>query len=196
MKTALSCDLLLGGSRNLEIFSNFSGEKRATGREIKPLIDLIRAHYQSRKIGVLVSGDPGLYSLLPLLKHHFPQEHLEVVPGISALQYLFARIKLPWHDALILSLHGREQQNLPELVRDSAKVGLFTDRRHTPAAICGLLLEKGIENRKVYIGENLSYPEEKIYRGSLEECREIQVGELNVMAILKEDSGDGERLCR
>lgn len=185
-ETALSCELLLGGRRNLQIFPNFTGEKKVIDGKIKSVLELIRENFPHKRIGILVSGDPGLYSLLPLLRRHFSPELLEVVPGISALQYLFARLKLPWHDAAILSLHGKEHKELPEVVRSHGKVGIFTDPRHTPAAICKLLLEKGIEKRRVYIGENLSYPEEKIYAGSLQECRELEVGELNVMVILKE----------
>jgi precorrin-6y C5,15-methyltransferase (decarboxylating) CbiE subunit len=191
MEVARSCDLLLGGKRNLEIFAEFPQEKREIGSQIQPLLEFIEANFRTRKTGILVSGDPGLFSLLPVLRRHFQEEVLEVVPGISALQYLFARIKLPWHDAVVLSLHGRREKDLAELVRDNVKVGIFTDHKHTPGMICKLLLEKGIKSRKVYIGENLSYPEEKIYAGSLEDCRELQVEGLNVMVIL---GGGGERL--
>ncbi len=187
---AAACDLLLGGRRNLALFAGLGVEKREIGRDLEGLLDFVAAVYRQKKVGILVSGDPGLFSLLGPLKRRFPPEELEVVPAVSALQYLFARICLPWHDALILSLHGRPRETfaaeLAAAVRQHAKVALFTDGTNTPASICRLLLEQGIGERLVHIGENLSYPEEKLYRGSLEECCGLSVGPLNVMVIVDE----------
>jgi len=186
-ETALSCHLLLGGRRNLKIFPDFKGEKKVIEGKLEPLMELIRENFPHKRIGILVSGDPGLYSLLPVVKGYFPPELLEVVPGISALQYLFARLKLPWHDASILSLHGKDLRGLSEIVRSHAKVGIFTDPLRTPAAVCRQLLEEGLEKRRVYVGENLSYPEERIYALTLQECLNLETAELNVMVILKEE---------
>lgn len=187
---ASACDLLIGGRRNLELFACLSVEKREIGRDMDDLLDFVDAVYRHKKVGILVSGDPGLFSLLATLRRRFPPEVLEVVPAVSALQYLFARLCLPWHDALIFSLHGQPWEalaaELAAVVRQNAKVALFTDYANTPALICELLLQQGIRDRLVHIGENLSYPEEKLYRGSLEECCGLRVGPLNVMVIINE----------
>ena len=55
----------------------------------------------------MVSGDPGYYSLLDALRRDFPAKQIMVIPGISAMQYAFARLALPWHDAVLASFHGR-----------------------------------------------------------------------------------------
>lgn len=192
VELAQSCALLIGGKRNLELFPFLNVEKREIDREIGALLDFVEASYRKKQVGILVSGDPGLFSLLAPLRRRFPAELLEVVPAPSALQYLFARISLPWHDAVILSLHGRSRETLAPFlaaaVRRSSKVGLFTDAKNTPALVCELLLRQGVGDCTVYIGEELSYPGEKIYRGSLEECRALRVGPLNVMVITR----DGE----
>ncbi|MEW5920902.1 MAG: precorrin-6y C5,15-methyltransferase (decarboxylating) subunit CbiE [Bacillota bacterium] len=190
-KLALSCDLLIGGRRNLELFTSLAVEKREIGRDIDALLDFVAAVYRQKRVGILISGDPGLFSLLAPLRRRFSPDVLEVVPAVSALQYLFARICLPWHDAAIFSLHGRPRamlaRELAAAVRQHAKVGLFTDGRNTPALVCELLLQEGIRDRQVHIGENLSYPDEKLYRGSLEQCRGLAVGPLNVMVIIDEE---------
>jgi len=199
VELAQSCALLIGGKRNLELFLGLfpflSVEKREINREIGALLDFVEASYRKKQVGILVSGDPGLFSLLAPLRRRFPAEILDVVPAPSALQYLFARISLPWHDAVILSLHGRPRDTLAPFlaaaVRRNSKVGLFTDAKNTPALVCELLLQQGVGDCLVYIGENLSYPGEKIYRGNLEECCALRVGPLNVMVITR-DGEDAE----
>lgn len=187
---AANCDLLIGGKRNLNLFSKLPVEKREMGRDIPGLMDLIEDCYREKQVGILVSGDPGLFSLLVPLRRRFDASELDVIPATSAMQYLFARISLPWHDAFILSLHGRRVEELiSELtgaLRRYAKIGLFTDGNNTPGRVCEILLHQGVRKCKVYIGENLSYPEEKLYAGSLEDCRCLTVEPLNVMVITHE----------
>lgn len=190
VELAGKCDVLFGGKRNLELFNALAVEKRPIGRDINGLLATIEASYRLKQVGVLVSGDPGLFSLLAALRRRFDPTLLEVVPAPSALQCLFARISLPWHDAAIISVHGRQQEELARelvtAVQHYAKTGVFTDGKNTPALVCKLLLEKGVQNCSVYIGENLSYPEEKIYTGSLEKCCSSEVEPLNVMVIINE----------
>jgi len=190
MELAAKCHVLLGGERNLALFRELSPEKVALKGSLDNILEYLKKHYGRKKMGVLVSGDPGLFSMLGVLRRHFPEEALEVVPGISALQYFCACLQLSWHDALILSLHGREEQELASLVRGSSKVIIFTDSRWTPASVCDRLVEEGLRNRKVFVGERLSYPEEKILTGGLEDFREKEVSNPNLMAIISESGED------
>ncbi|RJX24721.1 MAG: precorrin-6y C5,15-methyltransferase (decarboxylating) subunit CbiE [Dethiobacter sp.] len=187
METARTCDILLGGKRNLELVAGFPQEKIEIGGDIPSLLDFIRQRAETKKLGILVSGDPGLFSLLNAIRRSFPLENLEVIPGISSIQYLFAKLRLSWHDCVILSLHGKEEKDLAAIVRDNPKVAIFTDKKNTPAGICHLLLREGIRGKKVVIGENLSYPEEKIRISPLENLNNLQFSELNVLAVLQEE---------
>ncbi len=182
------CQVLCGGRRNLQLFPSFSGEKREITGELSSLVgDLKKELTKEKQIGVLVSGDPGMYSLMGYLQKHFPGELLEIVPGISALQYFFARLKLTWQDARVISLHGREAGEVVDYFRQFPKVGLFTDTINTPGEICRLMVEKNLAEKTVYIGENLSYPEEKITSGTPRELSRVECNELNVMVVLNND---------
>ena len=180
------CRVLVGGKRNQALFPDFTGERVKVSSDIGSLMDFIEENYRSRQIGVLVSGDPGLFSLLQPLRRRFPPEALDVVPGISALQYFFARLGFPWNDAAVISLHGRENEALVETVKENALVGIFTDRDQNPHRVCARLLQAGIGERRVFVGENLSYPDEKIYSATLTSGCSLRVGELNVMVICDE----------
>ena len=79
----------------------------------------------------------------------------------------FARAGLPWHDAVIASLHGRDAEQvmaqtvLPALAAPNAKVALLTDPVFPPQGIARYLLQRGITGKKMMVGDSLSYPEEK-----------------------------------
>jgi len=185
-----SCDVVYGGRRNLQLFPAFPGEKQEVTGNLPLLVETIRAdRRRQKKVGVLVSGDPGLFSLMSYLKRYFAENELEVVPGISAMQYFFARIKVSWHDACILSLHGREISDLSEQIRGHPRLGLFTEDGEQPALVCRLMLEEGMKGRLVYLGENLSYPGEKISGGSPGEFTSYCAEDLNVMAVLEVAEG-------
>jgi cobalt-precorrin-7 (C5)-methyltransferase len=180
-------DVLIGGQRALELFSELEREKIEITSNLKAIKDYIKDNYQKEQIVVLVSGDPGLYSMLNYLKKYFAADKLEVTPGVSAMQLGFAKAKLVWQDAKIISLHGIDnKEKLLYLVQSESKVALFTDGQLPPQAIASYLVESGVVNKLGVVAENLSYPTERIVRGDLEELSTKQFGSLTVMVIYDE----------
>ena len=183
---AKSCDLLVGGKRNLALL-NFPGQEQLeiTGR-LDPVLAEVKEKMGGCKVGFLVSGDSGIYSILPRLVKEFGREVLDVYPGISAVQYFFARLGLSWQEARFLSLHGREVDDLAEIVAAENVTALFTDRKNSPAVVCRILAEARVKDKVVYIGEDLSYPTEKISRGRVEDFTEHSGSDLNLVVICSE----------
>ncbi|MEG1641851.1 MAG: precorrin-6y C5,15-methyltransferase (decarboxylating) subunit CbiE [Synergistaceae bacterium] len=118
-------------------------------------------------VAVLVSGDPGIYSLLQYLKSKFPSEQIKILPGISSLQTLAAAAKETWNDSVILSGHGKEIKNskILDTIDKNRSTYFFCGKDKNPKWLCKLLAENEFNNIKVTIGENLSYPNEKITCG-------------------------------
>ncbi len=181
---AACCDVLFGGRRNLNLFNVPGQEKIELKGQMAPLLALIKQKAALGQVGVLVSGDAGIYSILPRLTECFGRQMLEVYPGISAVQYLFARLNLTWQDALFLSLHGRDLNNLATVVAAHKKVVLFTDQKNSPATICQKLACASLKDKVVYVGENLSYSDEKISRGSFETFTNFKGSDLNLVVIV------------
>ena len=183
---AKGCELLVGGKRNLALF-NFPGQEQLeiTGK-LDPVLAEVKEKMGARKIGILVSGDSGIYSILPRLVSEFGREALDVYPGISAVQYFFARLGLCWQEARFLSLHGREVDDLADIVVAEDVIALFTDRKKSPAVVFRILAEAGVKDKIVYIGEDLSYPTEKISRGRVEDFLEHSGSDLNLVVICSE----------
>ena len=102
-------DILVGGKRNIESLEGLTDGKeiRYIDRHLKELIEGLKES-RSKNIVMVVSGDTGFYSMLEFMKKNFNTEDLDTYPGISSIQYLFARSNLSWFDALVKSVHGRE----------------------------------------------------------------------------------------
>ncbi|MDP4209856.1 MAG: precorrin-6y C5,15-methyltransferase (decarboxylating) subunit CbiE [Bacteroidota bacterium] len=155
-----ACDVLIGGKRNLEIFNGLSKEKRFITNNIDELMKFI-AERGERKVTLVVSGDTGFYSMLGALRRHFPAEELNVVPGISSFQYMFARLGMSYEDAFLGSLHGKKF-DLIETVKHYPKVFCLTDALHSPRQIALLLTKNGLGDCILHVGCNLSYENEMI----------------------------------
>jgi cobalt-precorrin-7 (C5)-methyltransferase len=140
---------------------------------------------EKMKIAVLVSGDPGLYSFLGTISQVLRKEDYVVIPGVSTVQIAFARIGERWEDATLLSLHGRKMDDLPVRVERSKKTFLFTDPSFPPEKIAAYLLEKGVENRRAIVMENLTYPDERIVDADLNHIARMGGFGLCVMIIKK-----------
>jgi len=153
-----NCEILIGGSRALKLFPDFAGDQCCLSGDLTSSLEVIRnALLEEKVVGVLVSGDPGFFSFLPRLKKEFPEERIDVYPGISSLQFAFARAELPWQEATFASVHGRKLSVLPKVI--TRPTAVLTGGENTPQKIAQLYLDRGY-NPHISIGNALAYPEE------------------------------------
>ena len=122
---------------------------------VDQIVDMLNA---DREIAILASGDPCFYGILDFLQRNGIAID-QVVPGISSIQYMMARLKKSWHSAALLSFHGREC-SIEEL-RNSKTSIVLTDSSYTPNYISRLLSNMGVKG-KIFVGYNLSYEDELI----------------------------------
>ena len=160
--------VLVGGSRALSDFA-VDGQRTMTIRgDITAVLSFIREALSESDVVVMVSGDPGYYSLLDALRRDFDEELLSVIPGISSVQFAFARLALPWHDASLLSFHGRRPSDAELAYRPGRIIGMLTDTKNSSRTIPKLLMEMGWpEDTKAAICARLSYEDERIVRTTL-----------------------------
>ena len=175
LKKIRAAKFLVGGRRALNEFSSANQITCPITRDLDASINFIREKIQLDEVVVMVSGDPGYYSMLDLLRKKFPSTLIEVIPSVSAMQLAFAKISLPWHDATLLSFHGR-QPSREDLKFSAGKIlGLLTDAEYNSATISKILLDCGWnENSSVTICARLSYPDEKIFTTTLAEAAQAE----------------------
>lgn len=157
-----NADCLVGAKRLLLLFTRLKKEKIYLEGHFKDAVLYLKKNRARKRIVVLVSGDPGLYSFLEQVKKNLKRQSYEVIPGISSLQVAFAKIGESWNDAKIISVHGRTLGDLARQVNASPKVFLLTDSRFPPCRIASYLLDSGTGNRRAIVFENLTYPQERI----------------------------------
>lgn len=99
-----NAEVLIGAPKLLRLFSESEAKKLATTSNLEKTLDLIDAHRRF-KCAVLVTGDPGMFSLAKRIIERFGIDNCRVIPGISAVQLAFARVGIDWADARIISAH-------------------------------------------------------------------------------------------
>ena len=183
-------DILVGGKRNIESLGLLSAGKEVKyiDRYLEELIEDIKKNHD-KNIVMVVSGDTGFYSMLEFMKKNFTIESLETYPGISSIQYLFARCNLSWFDALVKSVHGREF-NFEKLLEEYTYLGLLTDKKNTPQEIAGRLCAIGYGDKEIIVGEELSYPHERITRYKAYELSKVK-REFRINAVIVEGENNG-----
>lgn len=180
-----NAQMIIGGKRHLEPFADSGKHLVGVEGQLTKLPEIIRTHMEELPIVVAVSGDTGFFSLLSYLKKHFDADQFDVIPGISSLQYMYSQVGMVYQNSYIGSVHGRAL-DFSSLVLKYESVGLLTDQTNTPAAIAANLLEAGIDDVKIYVGENLSYEDERITCYKPEVLGKKEFSDLVVVILKKE----------
>lgn len=155
-------DLIFGTATALAALPELAGEKQSYPSPLNELWPLLERR-EGQRIVLLASGDPLFYGIGATLLERLPAEEVEIHPNVSSLQVAFARIKRPWQQAQLLSLHGRPLGSLRSALRSNCLYGLLTDRRSHPVAVAGLLTESGFGESHLWVAEELGTARERIH---------------------------------
>ena len=173
-------EVLVGWPRMLSGFPDFHGETHVLDADLDKLMIWLKANAQ-RNVVVLASGEPLIFGIGKRLAEQLPVEQRQIISGISAVQYLFARIGLDMNDLYLTSSHGKQPDF--DFIFQHDKVAMVTDREIGPFQIAQEIRRRGL-NRNLVIGENLSYPNEQIHLLKPDQVR--QQYDMNVVVILNE----------
>lgn len=186
--------VLVGSDRHLNYFPEYSGD-RIILKDIKATMRAIRDRLETDLvIVVLVTGDPLFFGLGRLLLAELPKEKLTFHPHLSAIQLAFNRIKIPWQDAKVVSVHGRCWDQLTQTLQQGAeKIAILTDDHHNPAAIARLLQSIDLANTyQLWICENLGGMDERVGCWPLAAISTQRFAPLNVVVLLRQTEASQE----
>lgn len=178
--------VIVGGRRSLAEYASTEQKQKIVARDIESVLSFIELELTNNDVVVMVSGDPGYYSLLDAIRGYFDAAIIKVIPGISSMQLAFARVGLPWHDADLVSFHGRQPEESAIAFASGKILGMLTDTVNNSQTIAVRLLACGWhDNDKIYICTRLSYADENITSCTLGEAAQnspISSGILLVVA--------------
>ncbi|MFJ9816509.1 precorrin-6y C5,15-methyltransferase (decarboxylating) subunit CbiE [Streptomyces sp. NPDC101151] len=148
--------LVVGGRRHLDAVRLPEGAERIVLGPLAPALDTI-GEYVGKELPVVVlaSGDPGFFGIVRALAERFGAGRLDVRPGVSSVATAFARIGLPWDDAVVVSAHGRDLRTAVNVCRAHPKVAVLTGPGAGPAELAAAVGE----GRVLVVASALGDPE-------------------------------------
>ncbi|MBO4360540.1 MAG: precorrin-6Y C5,15-methyltransferase (decarboxylating) subunit CbiT [Eubacteriaceae bacterium] len=184
-----NADLIIGAKRLLESLPDSYCSNRVAEIYASKIADIIETS-GCENICVAFSGDSGFYSgatgLIPILEERGID--FSVRSGLSSVQLFASALKRPWQDWNLFSAHGTDIDPVSCVMqgRDSF---FLTGGKLTSEVILRLLSEAGLGSLKAAVGENLSYPEQRVMEGTVDSLLEEEIAPLSVLLIEKAPSG-------
>ena len=182
LELIIEADILIGAKRLINEFAHLNkpSHNAYLSQDILEIIEKTDA----RKIAILVSGDVGFYSaaekLVDVLKDYRP--HL--ISGISSVSYFFAKCRLPWKNANLISCHGIDT-NIVSSVRRNEYTFALTGK-NIPE-LQKDLVKYGFGDLKVWVGENLGSDEEAVQETKVSQLGGREYSSLTVLIIENPD---------
>jgi precorrin-6Y C5,15-methyltransferase (decarboxylating) len=177
-------DFLIGGQRLLAHFSDHPGQKVVLDKNLTAALDMIAKHYQKASIVVLASGDPLFFGIGDLLLKTLGPQNVTIYPNISTVAVAFARIKQPWQDVRVVSLHGRRMHTgLDDALRSAPRVAVYTDPQQNPAWLGNWLVQRGWTDLRMWVLEQLGTATESISELSPAEAAQGQFTVPNIVIL-------------
>ncbi len=185
LKLIAQADILIGGKRLLENFKGLPAQKKPIGKNIDGIINFVKEKSRHQKIVVLASGDPLFFGIGAKMAGALGANHIRIYPNINSVAAAFARIKEPWNDARVISLHGRQNEDkLFSALETENKIALFTDPKKNPAWLAARLIAKEFINFKMCVLEALGSDSERFDWYPLQRAAKMKFAEPN-MVVLK-----------
>ena len=166
------CDLIFGAKRLVAEFPEKESYPFYLFEDILPI--LLEKHPQ--KSAILFSGDSGFFSGAQQFWRKFAESQnnrhfsfqIILLPGISSISYMSAKIGIPWSNAPCLSVHGRSAEEavfweITEKVRTHPAVFVLVSGTGDVQKLAKILCQAGLPDCTLHLGFQLSYEDESIH---------------------------------
>ncbi len=197
-------DHILASKRLFEVFKRFEDfsllkEKVMVINRIDETMEFIRNNLDERTVVLLASGDPLFFGIGRKVIGEFGENRVEILPDLSSIQIAFSKIKEPWDDVFLMSLHGGpdpekrrrlpyEIDDIPSLLQAHNKIAVLTDRENSPSEIARRIPSTPeFTSLKIFVCERLGYPDEKITSGTPDKIAEMIFSDPNVVILVNRE---------
>lgn len=182
-----AAQILAGSGRHLELFPDHAGEKLSLKSPLSESLEEIGRISKTKRTAVLCSGDPLFFGIGRTLADRFGRERLVVIPNVTSVQTLCARVCESWDSIEAVSFHGLKGGagigSLLDILDRGRKAAVITDPEHKPQWLARELIKSGQSECRLIIGENLGTPSERVGSFSPSDAAETEFSPLNVILI-------------
>jgi precorrin-6Y C5,15-methyltransferase (decarboxylating) len=198
-------DVILASERLFDIFRQYDEyeavkEKVNVINNVDETFNFIKSQIPTLKshIVLLASGDPLFFGIGRRALREFGKESVEIIPDLSCIQLAFSKIKEPWEDAFLMSLHGGPNPDkrrympydiadISQLLKIHKKIAVLTDKINNPSKIAQVINSSvSLKSLKIFVCEKLGYPDEKITEGTPEEIENMAFIQPNLVILLNQ----------
>lgn len=187
--TVKTSDYTVGSTRAIDLFDDVNNK---IAFNVKDLLDKLEKGVdlaiEGNTVSILSTGDPGFSGVLNTVlrianEKNFPEEKIEVIPGISSLQLAAARNHIQWDNANVMTFHGRENiEDILKVINNGKTTIALPSKKVRDMA--QFLLDNGVdEHREVVVCERLSYDDEKIVQSTLKDIANSEFTYMCIMVI-------------
>lgn len=179
-------DCIIGAKRMLEAVAE-KGQAVYTAITPEAIAGFVREHREYHRFVVAMSGDVGFFSGTKKLLPQLEQCDVTVLPGISSMVYLCAKLGTSYEDVVPVSIHGRDHNIIPDVCKKK-RVFVLVGSENGMGKLCQGLISAGLGDVKICVGERLSYPDEQITIGTAKLLRNQAFQSLSVALIENENA--------
>lgn len=177
-------EVLIGAKRIVEIWPGHREKPCYISYKRDEITEYLRQHPDYKKVALCYSGDIGFYSgakgMWDFLRTN--ENIVRPVSGISSVTYFLNKLGVPWDETELVSCHGQET-DLVSLLKERKKVCALSGNKNTVSDISKQLLDSGMGQVRMTVGECLSYREERIVTGIPEDFLNREFNSLSVILL-------------
>lgn len=187
--TVKTSDYTVGSTRAIDLFDDVNNKIAFNVKDLSDKLEKgVDLAIEGNTVSILSTGDPGFSGVLNTVlrianEKNFPEEKIEVIPGISSLQLAAARNHIQWDNANVMTFHGRENiEDILKVINNGKTTIALPSKKVRDMA--QFLLDNGVdEHREVVVCERLSYDDEKIVRSTLKDIANSEFTYMCIMVI-------------
>ena len=162
--------------------------------ESKSNLDLINwLKFIENDVILISRGDPLWYGIGRILLNNFSKKELLFYPGKTSLQLAFSKLKKPWQDTKVISIHGRDSIQLIKTLNQKEKsIAILTDPKNNSLELIRKNLKQlDLDNSyEFWLLEEIGSKQEKISKISQEKDLPKEISDLNLVVLIKTESND------
>ncbi|KID30987.1 precorrin-6Y C5,15-methyltransferase (decarboxylating) [Prauserella sp. Am3] len=181
-----TCDVLVGGQRQLDLVPEGTYEKRPWPSPLLPALDELLAELRGRRVGVLASGDPLLSGIGGTLVRRLGADAVHIVPAVSSVTLARARLGWTAEETEVVSAVGRDVRAVLRVLAPRRRVLVLSTGAETPRELARLLSDHGFGDSAMTVLENLGGAGERRIDAAArgwDEAAPPAIAPLNVVAI-------------
>ncbi len=188
-KEALERAEVIVGSKRL--ITKFAGEENALRIPLdgnyKKVMERVETLLEKKDVAFLVSGDPLFHSFGESVIKKFGHERCEVIPGISAFQHAFSRLKESWKGYGLFSLHGNGSLDIKKVFEDNNRFVLLLDPKHNLKYVAKKIRPLSGRNYTFHVASNLSLEGESISKITFEDFATFGETSLSILIVRRDN---------